>query len=386
MRAVLATCLSAALLLAAARSSPAEEADALAKVFVTSSDGKEREKAGLELAQKDPDAFALALDEIVKLKKAGDEVLVARVGVKLKVHHLRLLCVFAASQFGPEVSLAAFVDRIDNDYPMESARATEALGFLDNHAAMPRLKDLLRNQNELIGIQAARAVARVASKADAGDLAAATMDVDNSHVRLHLVWAVQDVMGGKGPAGKAYLRFAGKQGTPGMRAKEAMAILEDQVANPEEYKIKLDAIRTFFTRKGGVKPPSVEGPKEDMDRIKTVLESMKKKAPAWHHFVCSSVDYLKVAGSQDIFDFRKNEVTLRFIDTAKWDRDELWEYYLVRYAGIMFLARMGDPCEKHRGWEEGMMDAWWYAMDHTQIALDENLATFIREALKAAPW
>ncbi|MCU0725859.1 MAG: HEAT repeat domain-containing protein [Planctomycetes bacterium] len=364
----------------------ADELSELKQTFVSGTDAKDRLAAGMDLALKNPDAFAKAVDEVLKAKLPADAELFARIAVKLKVRHLRLLLVWAASQYGPEASLAAFLDRIDNDYPMESVRAIEGLGFLRNHGALSRLMDLLRSPNELIAVQAARAIGRVGSKGDAGLVLDAAIAVDNGHARVHLVWALQDLTGGKGTAQKMLAKYMGKQGTQGFRAKEAMAILEDGIAPPEDYKVKLETIRTFFGKKDSPKLPPIDGPKDETEKVKKALAELAKKSPAWYHLVCATLSQIKVSGAPDILDHKAGILHLRFLDVSKWDRSELFEYYIVRYATILFLGKMGDPLDKHRGWEEGMMEGWWYAMDHTQIALDEDLLKFIQEALKNAPW
>jgi hypothetical protein len=378
-------CLAVLFVTFAAATAAADDVSELKQSFVTGTDAKVRQAAGTDLALKNPDAFAAAVDEILKAKLPADAELFARIAVKLKVRHLRLLLAWAASQSGPEASLAAFLDRIDNDYPMESLRAIEALGFLRNHGAFQRLMDLLRSPNELIAVQAARALGRVGARGDASALADAAIAVDNGHARVHLVWALQDLAGGKAAAQKMVMKYS-KPGTQGFRAKEAIAILEDAIAGPEDYKVKLETIRTFFGKKGSPKLPPIDGPKEEVEKVKKALAELAKKSPGWYHLVCNGVGQIKVSGAPEILDHKAGILNLRFLDVSKWDRSELFEYYIVRYSTIMFLGKMGDPCDKHRGWEEGMLDGWQYAMDHTQIALDEDPIAFLKEALKNAPW
>ena len=66
-------------------------------------------------------------------------------------------------------------------------------------------------------------------------------------------------------------------------------------------------------------------------------------------------------------------------------RLDLVAYYLVRFTTILFLENLGEPFEGHRGWEEGIAAAWFYAMDHTKLALDENLVAFLEGVLTANP-
>jgi hypothetical protein len=58
----------------------------------------------------------------------------------------------------------------------------------------------------------------------------------------------------------------------------------------------------------------------------------------------------------------------------------------VRFATIMFLGRMGDPTENHRGCEEGIAEGWRYAMAHTKIAVDEDLSAYLKDTLAKKPW
>lgn len=367
---------------APARSAEIED---LQNVFITPGDMDARVEAGLQLAKRDPDALAKAMDKVVKEGVEGDAELLATVAVRVKQRHIRLLLAYGASKFKGQGSIV-FLDKIDNDYPQETMRALECLGFLRDNSTYDRVAEQLRNKNELIGIQAARALARIGLAKDVPGLVETTLEVDNSHVRLHLVWAVQDMMRSKKKAQSAFGRYQGKQGTIGYRAKEAVALVDDELTPIENYKIKLDEARKFFTPRGGVKPPPIKAPDEQKKQIEAGLEGLKKNSPAWYHYVCTAINGIEVSGALDLFNFPKGTVNVRFADLIKWNRPELVEYYLVRYAGIMYLGRMGDPTEGHRGWEEGMMDGWIYAMDFTKIAVDEDPAAFLKGRIRARPW
>jgi HEAT repeat protein len=361
------------------------EIDELQAVFSTPGDADARVKAGMDLAKRDPDALATAVDALMKAANPGDADILVMVAVQTKVRHIRLLLAWAASTFKDEAT-AAFLDKIDNDYPDRSIRAVECLGFIGDHVAYERIVGLLRNQNELIAIQAARALARIGQPKDASALATTTLEVDNGHVRLHLTWAVQDILKSKKKALGAFGKFMGKRGTIGFRAKEAVAMLEDELCPVEKYNVKFAEVRKFFTPRGGVKVPPIRAPEEQKAKLLEGFEGLKRNSPGWYHFVCTAIDSIEVSGSLELFDFNKHTVKVRFADLIKWDRSELVEYYLIRFAGIMFLGRMGDPKEGHRGWEEGMMDGWIYAMDHTKIAVIEDPVEFMKERIKARPW
>lgn len=372
-------------LTAAAAPAKAADAEEWRKTFVAVGTPADRAKAGIQLALEDPDLFATAVQEIVSEGREGDAAVLADVAVKIKVRHIRLLLTWAVSRF-KEGAAKAFLDKIDNDRPTESVFAIEAVGFLKDHAAYPRVLELLRNQNELIAVQAARAAARIGKGADARDLSQAAVEIDNSHVRLHLVWATQDVAGSKGAAANLFKRFAGDRGTMGFRAKEALAVLEDEMAPVEKYKVKLDEVTKLFNVRGGVKAPPIKGTDEYVAQITSGLAEMKKKSPAWHHMVCTSIQKIEVSGALWRFEFKSGAVNIRPADLIKWDRDELTEYYLIRYAAILLLAKMGDPTEGHRGWEEGFMEGWQYAMEHTKIAVEEDPVEFLKGRIAARPW
>jgi len=380
-------CLSTALVLLFLLGTPGlgAEIEDLQKIFTAPGDLKARVDAGLGLAKRDPEALARSVDVIMKAGQEGDAQLLATVAVRTKVRHIRLLLAYGASKFKGQAGLA-FLDKIDNDYPQETIRALECLGFLRDHSAYERIVGLLRNKNEMIAVQAARALARIGLAKDASALAQTALEVDNSHVRLHLTWAVQDMMRSKKKAQGAFGRYMGKRGTIGFRAKEAVAMLEDELTPVEPYKIKLQEVRKFFTPRGGVKVPPIKAPDEQKKLLLEGFEGLKRSSPAWYHFVCTSIKTIEVSGSLWLFEFKRGAINIRFADLIKWSRPELVEYYLVRYAGIMFLGRMGDPTEGHRGWEEGMLDAWIYAMDHTKIALEEDPAEFIKGRIQARPW
>jgi hypothetical protein len=363
----------------------AAEIEDLQKIFIGPGDMDERIKAGLDLAARDPDALAKAVDKVVKVKLEGDANLLAAVAVRVKQRHIRLMLTFGASKF-KGLAGAAFLEKIDNDYPQETIRAIGSLGFLRDHTAYERIVGQLRNQNELIAIAAARALARIGLSKDAAELVKTAVEVDNEHVRLHLTWAVQDMMKSKKKAQSAFGKYAAKRGTIGFRAKEAVAMLEDELTPVEPYKIKLDQARKFFTPRRGLKPPPINAPTAQKEQIEAALSGLKKNSPAWHHYVCTSIRSIEVSAKLELFDFQKGGINIRHADLIKWDRQELVEYYLIRYAGIMYGAQMGDPKEGHRGWEEGMMDAWVYAMDFTKIAVDEDPVKFLKGRIRARPW
>ena len=368
----------------------AGDADEWKSTLVAEGDPSARVKAGIQLALEDPDLFAKAVEEVAGEKREGDAAVLADIAVKIKVRHIRILLIWAVSKF-KEAGTQAFLDKIDNDRPGESIYALEALGFLKDHSAYGRIIELLRNENELIAIQAARAAARVGKGADAKGLAQAAVEIDNPHVRLHLVWATQDVAGGKGSATKLFLRNAGNRGTMGFRAKEAIAVLEDELAPVEKYKVKLDVVRKFFNPRGGVKAPPIKGDEDYAKIVMSGLADMKKKSPAWYHMVCVSINKIEISGALWRFEFKSGALNLRPADLIKWGHDDtlewsLMEYYLIRYATILFLANLGCPTEGHRGWEEGFMEAWHYAMEHTKINISEDPVEFLKARIEARPW
>ena len=136
-----------------------------------------------------------------------------------------------------------------------------------------------------------------------------------------------------------------------------------------------------------MKIPPIEGKKKNSERLTKVLEQMKETKPAFYHLFCVTVKKVMISGNDWVFQMKPKVVNLRLRDLKRWVRDELWEYYLVRFGTIMFLSYMGDPSnEGHRGWEEGIMDGWQYAMDHTLIAVDEDPSEFMKRVRKKPPW
>ncbi|MHC4472722.1 MAG: HEAT repeat domain-containing protein [Planctomycetota bacterium] len=362
----------------------------LKETFVSGKDKKDRVKAAIELAHLAPDTLAEALDEIIEAQREGDCDLVSLVAVQVQPRHARLLLVYAATQLGD--AGAAFLDKVDNDYPMETRRALEALGFLKANPAFDRVLTQLRNEDDYLAIQAARALGRLATKKQAGQVVQAALNCDYRHVRTHVAWAVLDILGGKSATMGAFGRYRGKKGTIGDRAKEVLNTLADEMAPPQRYKVKLKEVRKFFTRRGGLKIPSIVGTEDHVQSFRAALDEMKRKTPAYHHLVCSAISKITLTGTEKRFVFPARSVNFRPAEVARWkDRDgkpflNLYNYYLVRYAVILFLGQMGDPYEGHRGWEEGIVEAWQYAMDHTDVALNEDLVEFMKEILRKPPW
>lgn len=356
----------------------------LTKRLVEGTDEKDRTGAAIELGVKDPDALALAIDKVLENPKPEDAEVFATAAVRTQVRHIRLLLVWAASNYENAVPL--FLDKIDNDHPYESMRACEALGHLRATQTFDRLLGLCRGENELVGVAAARAIGRLGNSKAAKQIVQTVLDSDSGHVRINLTWSLQDILQSKRKAKAMFGRYVRKKGTIGFRAEETVALLEDEVAPPEKYKIKLEEIHSLFFPRGGVKSPRIDASKEHRDRIVKVLADMKVKAPNWHHLIALSLHKIVVSGQQWRMEFPQRAVNLKYADMVKWDRDELIEYYLIRYSSIVFSSLIGDPCEGRRGWREGMMDAWWYAMDHTMVAVDEDPVEFIKDAIAKRPW
>ena len=218
------------------------------------------------------------------------------------------------------------------------------------------------------------------------ELVEVAVTVDQIHVRTHIAWAVQDMIGNRKKAITSFGKLQGRPGAVGARAKEMMGVLLDEISDTEKYKQKLEVIRSFFTPKRGVKLPKLKAPKEHRETLERVITGMKEKVPAYYHLICTVVDTIEVSSGDWRFDHKRGAVNIRYADILKWDRDELFEYYLVRYASIICLGKLGDPTLGHRGWEEGMIDGWWYAMDHTLIALPETLKGYVKSFLRAPPW
>jgi len=359
-----------------------------AQKLVESEDREARIEAGIKLGARDPDALAEALDKVIKAKREGDVGVLATIAVKTKVIHVRYLLVWAASRL--DGTAAAFREKIDNDHPWESLRAIEALGLLKDKDSADVLITQLRNENEMVALEAARSLGRIGDKKLANPLIEATLQNDNRLVRTQAAWAVQDVLGSRKGAISAFARFSRKKGTEGFRAKEAVGILGDELANPQSYKVKLDVVRKLFAKRGGAKTPRVEGPTENQETFNKVLELMKKDTPDYWHLVTVACSEITVTGNEQMFDFDTGKLNFRFRDLSAWEgREELYAYYLVRYATIMFTAgKMGEAREGQRGWEKGIMEAYWYAMDYTKLALDEDPAAFYKSVInmRPAPW
>lgn len=373
----------------AARAEDDARSDALAKTLVSGTDADERVAAGIKLAGTDPNAYAAALDDLVKEKREGDVKILASIGVKLKPATTRLYTVWAASRL--DGAADAFAFKIDNDHPYESMRAIDALGYLGDPSVVDKLMFQLRSQKELIGVQAARALCRVATKKQAKDLVDAALDIDNEHVRQHICWTLKDVLKSSKAAGGMFARYQGDRGTVGFRAKEALSFLQDDETRPENYKEKLDTVKDFFGKRSGVKAPPVSGPEEYRVPVEKALADLEKEAPDWFHLVATAVKEITITGSEDLFDVNRQVINLRLRDLVNWKeedgtfRTQLASYYLIRYATIIFLSKMGDPSEGHRGWEEGLTAGWWYAMDYTKIAVDEELYEFLKGIINARP-
>lgn len=373
---------------AGAAEEPAGELGAAAKTLSTATDAEERVRAGILLATKDPDLLFETIEVLAKKKNEADAPVFAAIAVQAKTPHVRLLLAHTAARVGD--AAAAFSGRIDADHVPQSMRAIEALGYLRAAPALDRLKQLLRSSNETLAIQSARALSRVATKKDVKDLFDTALDVDSSHVRQHIGWTLRDIVGRQAEA--MFEARVGAGGTAGFRAKEALAFLQDDETKGIDPKVKLDEIRNLFGRK--TRLPPIGGQEEYRAEVQAAIEALKDSAPEWYHFVCRAVSEITLSGNEAIFEFKKNSLNLRLRDLVGWKdkygklQKDLVQFYVIRFAGILFYQRMGDSGEGHRGWEEGIALGWRYAIDHTTLAVDESLEAYLKDILnrKPPPW
>ncbi|MEN8149838.1 MAG: HEAT repeat domain-containing protein [Planctomycetota bacterium] len=361
-----------------------------AEKLVGASDADERIDAGVKLGWKDPDALALALDQVVKAKAEGDAQIIAAVAVKTRVVSTRYLLAWALSKL--EGAAVALRERIDNDHPWETMRAMEILGILKDRDSKDAMLQQLRNDNMLVAVQAAKSLGRMGDKKLASEMAEACLTLDDKQVRIHVAWAVQDLLKSQKGAMGAFAKHQRKKGTAGFRAKEAMSILEDEKSPPVAYKLKLDSIRKMFAPKRGRKSPPVNGPSENKDRFVRVLAQMKKDTPDYWHLVSMSLREVTISGEQQLLYFDTKKLNFRFTDLGGWgersesEMDELYAYYLIRYAAIIFLGgHMGEAQEGQRGWEKGVLEAYWYAMEYTKIAVSEDPTEFFLSVINKRP-
>jgi hypothetical protein len=359
-------------------------AERLKRTLVSEGDPDYRMRAALDLGMNYPDLLVAAVDEVISDKREGDAAVLAAASVKMKLRHLRLLLVWAVSELDGEAEL--FLDKIDADHPHETVRAIGALGFLGDDSAVDRLLEIIREPDEQPALQAARALARLGRKSDAKEMVDAALHVESAHVRLHLAWAVQDVLGSSDRAASAFARFARKPGAIGRRAKIMADLLKHDPIPVEKYKVKLAAVRQLFDHEGGAEPPEIRGLTSHTERLQAVFEEMKKRVPGYYHLLCTAVERIEVVREAELFNFRRQIISLNASRVERWDRNELFEYYLIQYATIMFLAQMGDPCEGHRGWEEGLMDGWRFALDDGRLGLPKDPNEFMRGVLEDPPW
>ena len=389
-----ATILVLAMLLGLAPAIPAEEEEPQAadwaERLINATDPDERIDAGVKLGWKDPDALAKALDTVIKAKTEGDAIIVATMAVKTRVISTRYLLAWAASKM--EGYGAAFRERIDNDHPWESMRAIECLGVLKDRESKDAIITQLRSDNTLVAMQAARSLGRMGDKKLANELAQQALTIDDKQVRIHIAWAVQDLLGSQKGAMGVFAKLTRKKGTAGFRAKEALSILEDEKSSPVTYKLKLDTIRKMFAKRKGTKTPPIDGPSENKDRFVRVMKAMKTDMPDYWHLVSIAVKEIKISGEQQLLYFDTKKLNFRFTDLGGWgersetEMDELYAYYLIRYATIIFLGgHMGEAQEGQRGWEKGVMEAYWYAMEFTKIAVSEDPMKFYLSIINKRP-
>lgn len=359
-------------------------AEKYAKTFLESEDEEQRIEAGLDLCRRNPDRMAAALDTLIKDRRKGDVELLATIAVRTRARHTRLLLVWAVSELKGTHEL--FLDRIDYDYMVESMAAIEAIGFLGDPDPIPKLMEYTRGDDELLAVAAARALCRLCKKKHLNAFVKNLLEVDTMHVRLHLVWGVNDIVGKADKAAKVFDRYARGKGTISIRAKDSIDVLKYDPPPALAYKVKLETVRKYFGPKARTKRPKIAGSAEETKKLVAALDTMEKVLPADYHLLCTAVTEIRIAKADRIINPARRIVSLRPSMVAKWDRESLYHYYLVQYSTILFLGMMGEANEGHRGWEEGVMTGWRWAMDTGKLTVEKDPTKFLEQTLQNPPW
>ncbi|MCK6482272.1 MAG: hypothetical protein HUU06_08535 [Planctomycetaceae bacterium] len=373
---------------------PADPPEKLKAVVVDGAFSVEtRLKAAVDLARAGPALLGDALVELgEKAKDPANLDFLVRYVCSEEVRHLRVLGAWAAWQTNPEGAAAAFLAAASAEDDKQAGRAVDAAGLIlplgKDRSLVPRLVEIATGPRVYPGIEAARALNRIAEPRLLRDIVAAAVQAVDNHVRKHLVWIVVDLEDEKGAA-RIFEGMKGKKGEEGENAKECWNIVLDRGSEPFTWRrTALKEVGDWWKKgrpPGGAVTVGI-GDKGTQEKVGGWIKELEKEAPAWAglvHATLHRID-LRTNKAAQIFDAKKKSL---FIDAAEIARCETpWQgaYVLARDGCIALCAILGEPDTGHRGWEPAYFDI--HSFYKTTKRNAGGLEEFVDKAIGGKPW
>ena len=373
---------------------PSSEAEKLRDALLDATlDLRRRVKAADSLSRVDPEMLGNALFSMEGPRKDPHHLpfLVAYT-VQEEVPHLRMVAVHAAWITDPEKVMDAYFEKAEASEEKEAIRAIHAIGMLapvlKDRAAYPRLLKIAGGSRVYPGVEAADAVARAGDRRLLKDLLDAAITVPDDHVRKHVVWGIQDLEE-KRKAIKMLEVQKRRPGKEGKNANEGVEILLDEGANPFAWDpMALKGIKDWWEKdrpKNGEVGIAI-GDEETKEKVKTWFTELEKTAPAWRHFVGSTLRSISIRTQQspDIFDAKKRVLGIDATEITRCETPWQGSYVVTRDACIAFRAITGAPQAGHRGWEPAYVDI--HSFYKTTKHAPGSLTEFVDRAVSGKPW
>lgn len=367
----------------AARSRAADDS-----VDLTEGDRVERMARARQLRKTDVPALGRALLAFGRSDDEEDIAFLVDYAVAEHSRALRILAVSAAERIDRAKAFAAFAKRAkESRKALEAAYATEALGYLGDGEDVPTLIELLGRKEELVGLAAADALARVAPRDAADDVVAAGLPNGHEHVRAHVAWAALDLLKSKKAVEEEVEKAVKRRPEAAANAAAIRHALDEATDSPFRWSSSLPAVRRLFR----APPPETEtiatNPSMEawLDEGLGWLDS-HRPAEAW--LLHTIFHRLSATTSPPEYDYERGSVNLSAEDAGLVPEKQ--SLLLVRHAVLGLRRALKEPFEGHRGWEAALLDTYDLAdvagVDGVGRAGGATLEHYLNHTLARRPW
>ncbi len=342
------------------------------------------------LEKSDVGALLTQFRELARAKPAAEELpahldFLAEYVVTEPARALRLAALHAGAHLDAKGLAQRLVQRADGEDTARTCYAIEGLGYVGAGTDVPRLLELGRSPSTAIGVEAVEAVARLGGKKDVDALIEIALDHTSPEVADHAAWAAQDLVGKQKALLPKLKKAAGK--TRAARAGSIEAMLMDN-KDAFTWRPNLDEAVELLA----AAPATIEVRAADPAYEKLVRDSMQwlaENLPATELLVrAAAVRFEMPANPPDAHVDTQNLVVGIPLNYASQPPSKL-AYHLARAGTVLFAKRIGEPFERHRGWENAIADSFDVCVAaklydaHTGAISREK---FVSERLAQRPW
>ncbi len=361
LRAPLLACVIAiaAPLLATSLSTPAFAGDQPPDVLA-GADVQVRLANAEKLEKSDIRALALGLIALGERKEPGPEAIefLTEYIIREESRILRLLAIDAAKRLDQPRAAELLAKRADAQDLHKTIYAIHGLGYVADKPEVPKLLELLGNSNDLIAIEAARALAQAGPKKQVDDVIAVGLAHANAHVTDHAMWAAQDILKKEKPLLAKLGKLAKKKNFEhAIRAESAIALIHDKLGHVHKWSDGLKALRKAI--KSVPDEVKVEAVREQYEtKIRETLGWLKTNMPGQWLTVLVSVKSIEASGKTEDRAMDLGRGTIFVPLSYMGQAPNKLSYQFVRPAGVMLQKLMDQPSFGHRGWEPSIFDTY----------------------------